>query len=87
MDYVLIDEIRAEYQIPPFFSNDSLNRYVAEGKGVFERLVPGVDFDEDTTARMLLKNYVFYSYNHRTNEFFENFSELILMWQVGADVN
>lgn len=79
-------EIREDYQIPPYFSDASLRRIVDEGKAYFEMLNPGADFETDTTYRMLLKNYAYYSYHHRVDEFKTNYASLILTWQMESEV-
>lgn len=83
----LLFEIRQEYQIPPFFSDNSLSNLVTEGKNALGRLMPEViDYDKDATARMLLKNYVYYAFNLRINDFFENYNSVILTWQLTSEV-
>ena len=38
------------------------------------------------TIRMLLKNYVYYAYHHKVNEWEDNYKALILSWQMGSEV-
>ena len=45
-----------------------------------------IDYDKDATARMLLKNYVYYAFNLRINDFFENYNSVILTWQLTSEV-
>ncbi len=78
----LIDEIRGEYQIPPFFSDDQLNTLVSDSMYYFSKLFDGVDFDEDRSARELLKARVFYAFNKRLDEFSENYANDIVRWQL-----
>ena len=73
----LIDEIRKEKFIPFYYEDSSIRNNIREGN---YRLT--IDYDEDLTARALLKNYVLYAYNSRTDEFFENYSAEILSWQM-----
>lgn len=82
----LVEEIRREFQIPPFFPRESLVNYIKEGKAWFEYLRPGCIVDEDMVYRSLLKNYVYYAYHHKINEFRINYASLILGWQLGEEV-
>lgn len=77
----LVNEIRGEYQIPPFFTDCQLDALVSDSMYYFKKLYDGVDFDEDRSARELLKARVFYSYNKRLDEFSENYANDIVRWQ------
>lgn len=82
----LIREIREEFQIPPYFPDTALAGYVQDGSNILGKLNPGQDYDSDRTYRMLLKNYVYYAFHHRANEFMENYASLILQWQLESEV-
>lgn len=82
---LLITQIRREFQIPPYFPDDALAEYVKEGKERLEKLNPGSDLKKDHTFRMLLKNYVYYAYHHKVNEWEQNYASLILNWQLGTE--
>lgn len=82
----LVKEVREEFQIPPYFSDEGLKRYLQEGKTRLEELNPGRDFDTDLTFRMLLKNYAYYAYHHKVHEWEQNYANLILNWQLGSEV-
>lgn len=82
----LITEIRKDYQIPPYFQDTGLMRYLEEGKARLDFLNPGQSLDDDYTFRMLLKNYVYYAYHHKVNEWEDNYKALILSWQMGSEV-
>lgn len=82
----LVKEVREEFQIPPYFSDEGLKRYLQEGKTRLEELNPGRDFDTDLTFRMLLKNYTYYAYHHKVHEWEQNYANLILNWQLGSEV-
>ena len=83
---ILVTEIRREFQIPPYFPDDVLERYIDEGKTRLDGLNPGRDFEKDLTYRMLLKNYVYYAYHHKVNEWEQNYANVILSWQLGSEV-
>jgi hypothetical protein len=83
----LIDEFRTDFQIPPYISDDSLQRYAYEGEAALGCLVLGADFSNDLEARGLLKNYMYYAHNHVVNEFFENYKSDILRWQWHHELN
>lgn len=82
----LIDEIRNEFQIPPFFEDKYLSNYVNEGKARLDTLNPGRDLETDLVFRSLLKNYVYYAYHHRIDDWERNYQSLILSWQMGSEV-
>lgn len=82
---LLITQIRREFQIPPYFPDDALAEYVKEGKERLEKLNPGSDLEKDHTFRMLLKNYVYYAYHHKVNEWEQNYASLITNWQLGTE--
>lgn len=82
----LINEVRMEFQIPPYFPDESIYNYLTEGKARLDALNPGRDLKNDTVFRTLLKNYVYYAYNHRVYEFEENYGPLILGWQLESEV-
>ena len=82
----LIKELREDFQIPPYASDDTLQRFLTEGIAYFTNLVPDADFDKDQIYRSLLKNHAYYAYNHVLNEFYENYKKTILGWQIGQEV-
>ena len=77
----LVTEIRAEFQIPPYFSDVSLRRLVRESEMYFQMINSGADFDGDLVYRELLKNRVYYAYVHALNDFADNYKSAILAWQ------
>ena len=78
----LVTEVKTDYQIPSFIPDDSIKRYAEEGIAYFQSLVVGtVDYETDKQLRGLLKNYIYYAYEHVTNEFRDNFKPMILSWQ------
>lgn len=77
----LIIEIREGYNIPFFFSDEMLFQAIQEGNYYLSRLVGNIDYDEDLQARMLLKNYVLYSYHNRLDDFEDNYAKTIVAWQ------
>lgn len=85
MDERIIYEIREEFQIPPFFEDEQLMNYVKEGKARLNSLNPGRDPDTDLTFRSLLKNYAYYAYQHRIDDWERNYQSLILSWQMGSE--
>lgn len=82
----LIREVRLEYQIPPYFDDEGLRNYANEGKTILSNLNPGRDIDSDSVYRMLLKTYIYYAYHHRTSEWKQNYTMMILEWQLGSEV-
>lgn len=82
----IADEVREEFQIPPYFDDIALMNYIREGVDWLKGLNPAFDTEKDSRCRGLLKNYVYYAYHHKTNEFFDNYSGVILQWQLESEV-
>lgn len=82
----LIAEVRRDYQIPPFFKDTGLRTYAKEGEQTLLSLNPLADITEDQVYRSLLKNYIYYAYYHRINEWRQNYAQMILEWQLGSGV-
>ena len=84
---ILVDEMREEFQIPPYCDDRQLRNLAKEGEHAVGRLNPGCSITKDLTYRMLMKNYMYYSYHHRVSEFFENYASVILTWQMETEVD
>ena len=82
----LVTEMREEFQIPPYYSDAQLSILAQEGECTVGGLNPGCSIIDDLTYRMLLKNYMYYAYHHRVSEFMDNYSSVILTWQMEAEV-
>lgn len=82
----LVSEIREEFRIPPYYSDDAIERNISEGEFRLSRLNPDCDVDTDMAYRSLVKNYVYYAFCNVINEFFENFASDILEWQLESEV-
>jgi len=82
----LVSEIRRDFQIPPYFKDEGLKNYIEEGEAELLPLVPDADIETDKKYRMLLKNYVNYAYYHKVHEWRENYSGMILEWQLNQEV-
>ena len=84
---ILVDEMREEFQIPPYYDDRQLRNLAKEGEHAVGRLNPDCSITKDLTYRMLMKNYMYYSYHHRVSEFFENYASVILTWQMATEVD
>ena len=82
----LITEIREDFQIHPYYDDNSIHRLIIEGEAYFNRLNSNNDFQKDVVYRMLLKNYVYYAYHHKVSEYVENYASTILTWQMESEV-
>lgn len=84
---VLIAEIRTDYQIPPYQTDETIGRAVDK---VYARLCSlfGKEFDPSTDkqGKMLLENGVYYELYHRYEEFEASWQTGILSWQLGGVV-
>lgn len=83
----LTAEMRKEFQIPPYYDDEQLVNLAKEGEAVIGGLNPGSSLATDNTYRMLLKNYMYYAYHHKVNEFMENYKSVILTWQMETEVD
>lgn len=81
----LIEEVRRDYQIPPFFEDEGLIAYAEEGMSLLEGLNPLANINEDKTYQSLLKNYINYAYYHKVDDFMRNYEYAILSWQAGTE--
>ena len=77
----LVSEIRAEFQIPPYFPDASLKAMIRESEMWLHMINPGCDPDADSVCRELLKNRVYYAFNHALNDFYNNYKDSIVSWQ------
>lgn len=82
----LVEEIRREYHIPPYFPDEGIEEFLKEGEYQLGNLNPGRDCEEDLLYRSLLKNYVNYAYHGKLDSFFVNYSSAIITWQMGSEV-
>ena len=81
----IIEEVRADFQIPPYISDETIER---AARKCYARLAVlfGADFstDEDAQGKMLVTNAVYYELNHRYEEFEPEWQPYILSWQLTA---
>jgi len=88
----VLEEIKAEQQISPYFSDDILKNYIKEAEYDINNAVGKiVDYEEDLEARSLLKNYVLYANHKRLAEFKElyrgEYAELQIKYNRDTDVS
>ena len=83
----LVDEVLKEFLITPYYDDDQLINLIKEGEYTVGRLNPGCSITTDLTYRMLLKNYEYYANHHRVSEFMNNYSSVILTWQMETEVS
>ena len=88
-DYLLaelVDEVYAEYQIPPYTSDKVVSRAVEESAARIGSLAANVDFIADKQARELVKARAYYVLNHIADEFEPAYGHVIRAWQLGMEV-
>lgn len=76
----IITELREGFGIPLFYSDGSLTKDIEEGHAYLSVFEKDIDYDSDKIARMLLKNYAYYSYQHIVDDFKVNYAASILEW-------
>ena len=83
----LINEIRKDFQIPPYQDDETIGRAIDK---CYARLsfLQGQEFDieQDKQGRVLLENGVYYELYHRYEEFEPAWQPNILSWQLGGEV-
>ena len=83
----LIADIRTDFQIPPYQSDETIGRAIDK---CYARLtfLYGFDFDvgTDLQGKELLENAVYYELYHRYEEFEPAWQSNILSWQLGGKV-
>lgn len=84
--FEMIFEVRSEYQIPPYFQDEGLINFAKEGYRYLLSRNPIGNIEKDETFQMLLKNYIYYAYFHRVNEWKDNYASMILEWVLNAEV-
>ena len=84
----MLEELKKELQLTYEDADvdQRLQRYLKEGKHRLDTLNPGRNLETDDTFRSLLKNYVYYAYNHKTYEWEQNYAAIILSWQLESEV-
>ena len=81
----LVEEIRADYQIPPYLDSEVIARSARICAARLSQLKEDAKFDDtDLVGRGLLKNYAYYDLYHRTEEFERNYRPNILSWQLSG---
>ena len=88
----VLEEIKAEQQISPFFNDDTLTNYIKEAEyDVNYSVGEEIDYESDLEARSLLKNYVLYANHKRLAEFKElyrgEYAELQIKYNRDTDVS
>lgn len=68
----LVKEVRNEQGVSPFFKDEMIENLLSEGVYDIDSIAgTKINYDEDLTARVLLKNYVLYRRYSRLSEFKE----------------
>ena len=83
---VLVEEIRAGNQVPPYTPNEVIIDSIQKCEQRLNMLKPGADFENDPISRGLLKDYVYYDMVHRFEEFLQNYGPDIRAWQLSEEV-
>lgn len=79
----LIEEIKGEYFISPFFSTITIENYILEAMDDIKKNVSSnIDFTTDLKARALVKNYVKYAIENLKDEFKVRYASEYLELQI-----
>lgn len=82
----LVSEMRSQYQVPPYISDEELGIKASNGLAYLDRINPGCDPVKDELCKSLVENYMYYDLHHKSNEFPEDYAHTILMWQLSTEV-
>lgn len=77
----IIKELREGFGIPLFYKDEQIKKDIEEGNAYLSTFIALIEYESDYVARMLLKNYAFYSYQHIVDVYKNNYAESILEWQ------
>lgn len=83
---ILTEEMRADYQIPPYTPHEVIGRALQGCAARLSSLRPGADFEHDLLARNYLKAFAYYELTHRREEFLQNYGPDIRAWQLSEEV-
>lgn len=77
----LVDEMREDFQLPPYLADVVIKRAVQECCLRLNALNPGSDLTEGT-GKMLLKNAAYYNIQHRYEEFESDYATVLHGWML-----
>lgn len=80
----IVREFREGYQIPPYFTDEAIISIAKEAYAYLEAINPRINISTDLVARNLMKNRMFYSYNHRELSFAEDYNSDLTTWQLNS---
>ena len=83
---ILTEEMRADYQIPPYTPDEVVERALQSCAARLSSLRPGANFEDDLLARSYVKAYAYYELTHRRDEFLQNYGPDIRAWQLSEEV-
>ena len=77
----MADEMREDFQLPPYLADAVIKRAVQECCLRLNTLNPGSDLTEGT-GKMLLKNATYYNIQHRYEEFESDYAAVLHGWML-----
>lgn len=83
---IIISEFRVGYQIPPFVQDNALEKLAEESFAWLSAINPKLkyEFTTDMVGRSLLKNRMYYCYNHIESVFVEDYGRDLVTWQMAS---
>lgn len=83
---LIISEFRVGFQIPPFVQDSALETLAQESFAWLSAINPNFrnNFEADLFGQSLLKNRMYYCYNHTEYIFVEDFGRDLITWQMAS---
>lgn len=83
----LIAEMRDDYQLPPYLSDDVIGRALTRADARLTQLRPDTEaVDETTSGTFFVKMYAYYMLCKKGDEFEKDYAADLLSWQLNAEV-
>lgn len=83
---IIISEFRVGFQIPPFVQDSALETLAQESFTWLSAINPKFkdNFEADHIGQSLLKNRMYYCYNHTEYMFIEDYGRDLVTWQMAS---
>ena len=83
---IIVSEFRVGFQIPPFIQDSALEKLAMESFSWLSAINPkfGDNFKTDHVGRELMKNRMYYCFNHTEHIFIEDYGRDLVTWQMAS---
>lgn len=80
-----ISEMREDFQLPPYLSDDSIKRAITHANQRLKQLRPNIEPIEDDSSTYFVKMYSYYIICKKGDEFEKDYQNDLLSWQLSAE--